>query len=246
MATAPLVEHDLERGAALVNALRRSQIPVDFVAWSYSEDDEQWRLMIATTLVDSNGRLATYGRVRQVIAEDPWLNPGVGRLALVSPEDPDVRRFRELAQAPITEDLAVHGETGVIRGRSVDASYVYNSAALQFEEELFTALQRLVPSSAVLRRAGKVFENPHQVDFLLDSGSGPVFIEAKATDRAVTARELLSIRSGLPVEAPLIVISRGGFTEDGSAEQLGHLFRVIWRTRDDDPQLATALQSALA
>jgi len=174
------------------------------------------------------------------------MDPGVGRVVLVSPDEPGVMSFQELARAPISEDLAIHGDRGVIRGRPVDASYVYNNAALQFEEALFAALQRLAPPSAVLRRAGKVFESPREVDFILDSGHGMVLVEAKATNRAVTPIELASMRSGVSPEAPLIVVSRGGFTPKADSNTLSHVFLVAWRSQDDDPDLREAIQAALS
>jgi len=245
MATTPLVEHDLERGAALIGALNRAHVPVEFVAWSYSDDDEDWRLIIATPLVESHGRVATYERIREVLADDPWLDPGVGRVVLISPEEPDIRRLRELAQSPITDDLAMPGERGVIRGRPIDASYVYNTAALRFEDELFAAIQRLAPTQAIIRRAGKVFDSPHQVDFVLDSGHHMVVVEVKARDRPVTSREVQSLRLGLPLEAALIVVSRAGFA-NGTLAKPPDLYLVTWRSPADDPQLGAALKALLA
>lgn len=117
MATAPFVEHDLERGAALFSALNRSGTPVDFMAWSYSEDDGEWRLTIGTSLVESQGRAATYEAIRQVIADDPWLDPGVGRVVLVSPDEPGVQILRMIATRSVSDDIAIHGARGVILGR---------------------------------------------------------------------------------------------------------------------------------
>lgn len=221
-------------------------VPVDFVAWTYSEDDQDWRLIIATPLIETEGRTTTYERIRQVIAEDPWLDPGVGRVVLVSPDDPGVLRFREMAKTPAAGDIAVHGERGVIRGRSIDDSYVYNTAALRFEEEVFAALQRLAPPAAVLRRAGKVFETPREIDFVLDSGRRMVLVEAKGTDRPVELGELRSMQSFVPSGTPFIVVSRGGFVEAAATPGLPELFLVTWRSRDDDRELRAALDAAFA
>jgi hypothetical protein len=174
MAATPLVEHDLERGAALISALERAAIPIDFVAWSYSDDDEEWRLIIATPLVDSDRRVASYEKIREVSLRSPGLTRELAELSSSVQANRESVGSVSLRKAPITEDLATYGERGVIRGRPVDASYVYNTAALRFEESLFAALQRLTPPSAVLRRAGKVFESPRDVDFVLHSGRGMV------------------------------------------------------------------------
>ncbi len=244
MATNPLVEHDLARGAALVSVLERAGIPVEFVAWSYSDDDLEWRLVIATPLVESAGKAQSYKRIREVVADDPSLDLGVGRIVLVSPDEPGVRRLSDIAASDATGELAVHGERGVIQGRTVDNSYVYNTDALRYEESVLAALQRLAPS-LIIRRAATVLDHGREVDFVLDDGRGMVLVQAKATKKRLGQAELRSLRSAFPVNVPLVVVSRSGFSKDGKSFDSPTLALATWRTREDDAELKTAIERAL-
>lgn len=245
MAEDPLVGNDLSRGASLVAKLRSADFPVEFAAWSYSDEDDQWRLLLATPIVDTEGRLAAYSRIEELVGAEPWLHPGVNRLTVVGTASPALDAFRRLAGSMDTDDAVIHGQTGEIGGRSISDSYVYVNDALAFEQELAAALQRVVPTSAIIRRGERVLES-RAPDFVLDGGDGPVFIEAKAHRRPVTRSELRSIVAAFLGHAPCVVVSRSGFTTDATAGLGGDALSVRWRDSDDDDALRVAVLKALA
>jgi hypothetical protein len=124
-------------------------------------------------------------------------------------------------------------------------SYVYVNDALAFEQEVAAALQRIVPTSAIIRRGDRVFES-RAPDFVVDAGDGPVFIEAKAHRRWVTRSELRSIVAALPGHAPWVVVSRSGFSTDATAGLGSDTLTVPWRDSDDDEALQVVVLKALA
>lgn len=95
-----------------------------------------------------------------------------------------------------------------------------------------------------MRREVTTFDRPREVDFVVDSGGPKVLVEVRAGTRPRTLTELGSMRVRIPLDPALIVISRRGFGADPM--QWPNLFMVTWRTPEDDAQLATALQGALA
>jgi hypothetical protein len=64
-----LVEKDIEDGRKLIEALDQADFRVHAALWFYFSDSEEWRLMIATPLVDEQGPKETYTRVQSVLAK---------------------------------------------------------------------------------------------------------------------------------------------------------------------------------
>lgn len=106
------------------------------------------------------------------------------------------------------------------------------------------ALQRLAPA-AVIRRAGRLFESPHDVDFVLDEGRGQVLVEVKSSNQPVTVGQLNSLRSSLPSSTALVLVSRDGFVNEVANPDLHDLYLATWRSADHDPELGDALNAAL-
>ena len=65
MATAALVNRDIEVGRHIVAALTRANIPVTVYLWALVS--EEWLFIIATPLVDSKGPLAAYDQVNRAL-----------------------------------------------------------------------------------------------------------------------------------------------------------------------------------
>jgi len=66
MGTPPLVGADIKDGRRVIDAVRKA-IPVRRAFWAYFVGPEEWRLVIVTSLVDSQGPIAAY----DTAARDP-------------------------------------------------------------------------------------------------------------------------------------------------------------------------------
>ena len=73
MATATLVNSDIEIGRQIVAALTRANLPVTFYLWAFVPQLQEWQFIVATPLVDSKGPLAAYSEVNKVCGKRGYL-----------------------------------------------------------------------------------------------------------------------------------------------------------------------------
>jgi hypothetical protein len=57
MATATLLNYELEEGQRLIDALNLAGLSTDSALWIYSSDSESWRLMLTSETYDHEGTL---------------------------------------------------------------------------------------------------------------------------------------------------------------------------------------------
>lgn len=88
MATAALVDRDLDVGRRILGALAKARIGVTVAFWAYVPQISEWQLFIATPLVDSSGPKSAYEQVLRALHEAgmdpelPWR-----KIFLRSPKD---------------------------------------------------------------------------------------------------------------------------------------------------------------
>jgi hypothetical protein len=88
MDTTALVEHDIEAGRKLIEALDRSSFPVKAALWLYFGGAEDWRLVIASPVVDRDGLKAAYTAVQSVRNNTPEASSlGLDSILLVRPNN---------------------------------------------------------------------------------------------------------------------------------------------------------------
>ncbi len=76
MATAALVDKDLDIGREILRALATGRIEVNVAFWAYVPQSSEWELFIATPLVDTKGPKAAYEEVLNALHDagmDPYL-----------------------------------------------------------------------------------------------------------------------------------------------------------------------------
>lgn len=96
--------------------------------WLYYPESEEWRLVIATPLVDEKGPLDTYSRLQAVLQRSlPEIQPAdlyLLNIAVISPSDPLVKAFRGAMR--ISEwSPYVRFTRSTLGGRYVEDAYVY-------------------------------------------------------------------------------------------------------------------------
>jgi len=243
-----LVEADLDAGRDLVAALEAESFPVDLAIWGYDPEVGDWRLFIASRLVDDLGRLATYERIQRTLRSSEGWSRLAGRLTVISPSDGGVKDLKRLLKAENFDDTEVRVGGVALGGRTFDDGYAYQPDALEYELEVFKALQRVVPSFAVIRRGDRVFDAPGRFDFVVAGSERQVLVEAKARRRPLSQSELASILGRVPPRWALIIVSSSGSTarsKEVPKEQPGSWRLVTWRSREDDGELASAIRALL-
>jgi hypothetical protein len=125
----PLSTQRIVAGKKLVELLDGNDFEVVAAFWLFSAQSNNWRLMIASPLVERDGPQSVYRRIHTMVSmipdEFPWLN--LGNITVLSPEDNLVQLLRK----------AVHtdkGFYGIQFSRSrindvfIDDAYIYRAA----------------------------------------------------------------------------------------------------------------------
>jgi hypothetical protein len=101
MATATLVNRDLDIGRKILVVLHQANIPVNVAIWAYVSQIDEWQFFIATPLVDSKGHRATYDQVLRAL-HDAGLDPQLPwrRIFLRSPKDPVLKSLEKQTEIP--------------------------------------------------------------------------------------------------------------------------------------------------
>ena len=125
MVRASLVETDIKDGLRLVSALRdtdaKFQTPhflVKGAFWLIDENAIEWRLIIATPLVDQRGPFSAYADIQGVLRRLAPISLTMQDITVVSPNDKVVKVIKKAGKVP-------RGTTGFRLGRArVDDTYV--------------------------------------------------------------------------------------------------------------------------
>jgi hypothetical protein len=193
MATAALVNRDIEIGRRIVAALTRANVPVTVYLWALVS--QEWLFIIATPLVDSKGPLAAYDQVNRALQR-------VGVLAdvprqmifLMSPNDQELRALEKQSKAVSQEAFRVLNAS--IAGRFVEDAYLYHGSI------------DIIP----LENSRGVVPNKYSVIYLPYSGGGTApsrQIDGVEGLKEFLENDLLHLRKGA-AEAALKELSQSG------------------------------------
>jgi hypothetical protein len=94
MVTAALVDSLIKDGERLVQALDQASIDVQAALWFYDSDSEDWRLIIASHSLQSQGPLEAYAAVQAVLDTIPHRTFALSSVRVMSPEDPLIKALR--------------------------------------------------------------------------------------------------------------------------------------------------------
>jgi hypothetical protein len=83
-----LVDSDMKAGEELLNKLDEAKFDVKAALWFYMEDSEEWRLILASPVVDTEGRKKAYETVQLQLQElNGRFDLSLRNISLVSPGD---------------------------------------------------------------------------------------------------------------------------------------------------------------
>jgi hypothetical protein len=101
MATATLVDRDLDIGRKILIALAQANIAVNVAFWAYVSQSSEWQFFIATPLVDSKGPKSAYEQVLRTL-HDAGMDPQLPwrRILLRSPKDPVLKLLEKQTESP--------------------------------------------------------------------------------------------------------------------------------------------------
>ena len=83
-----LVDGDMKAGEALLNKLDKIEFDVEAALWFYMQDSEEWRLILASPIVDTEGTKKAYEKVQSQLQElNGRYELFLRNISLVSPSD---------------------------------------------------------------------------------------------------------------------------------------------------------------
>jgi len=90
-----LVETDIEDGKKLVEALDKANFPVHSALWFYLSESDEWRFIVASSLVDENGPKDAYTQIQRVLAKlSKPFGISLKNISVVSPNDDLIQLLR--------------------------------------------------------------------------------------------------------------------------------------------------------
>jgi hypothetical protein len=113
---------DIELGRALVQALD-NELPITAALWLYRPQDEEWRLILASSFVDWYGPSSTYEQV-QLVLRSTELSLPLSMISVTSPRDPMITILRSaVATGPGFANVRFSRNT--VDGLYIEDAFIY-------------------------------------------------------------------------------------------------------------------------
>lgn len=121
MAKTALVDKYLNDGRMLVSALDRDGFLIDTAMWFYSDELDEWQLIVATPLVDQLGLRETLRRVQSIIGNLTSISLSLSDISLLSPNSNLINAIKTTVRR--SKDVTLKGT--VTNGILVNDAYIY-------------------------------------------------------------------------------------------------------------------------
>jgi len=126
MVAPSLVDSKIDAGRRLIEELDQSEFPVSAALWLFREEAINWRLILASSLVDAYGPRETYRRLQRILLKLPD-SIGLSEIQVVGPQDELIQLLRvALKTGPALSGIRFTGNT--INGVYIDDAYIYRIA----------------------------------------------------------------------------------------------------------------------
>lgn len=121
---ATLMESDLNFGRKITDQLKATKFPFKGVLWLYDEDGDDWRLVVGSDLVDTEGPRETYRKLGEAISSVGGSAFQRMRITVVSPKSALFAALRTVfADAADVEGARLQNTT--VNGILVPDAYLY-------------------------------------------------------------------------------------------------------------------------
>lgn len=125
MDTTTLVKEQIEGGKKLLAALDREGFPIDAALWWYAAESEEWRFLLATPRIESEGPKEVYRRIQAILQGfPPEERLPLTSISVVSPNDERIKALRRLLRTG-PEISFVRLSKSVVDNLFIEDAYVY-------------------------------------------------------------------------------------------------------------------------
>lgn len=125
-----LVEQDIENGRKLIEALGRINFHIQTALWLYDSESQEWRLTIATPLVDEQGPRFAYTEIQTVLLSMmPPLPLSLQNISVISAESKLSKSLKKAIRVPYGSQ-GMRLTRNVINSIYIEDAYIYNIRAI--------------------------------------------------------------------------------------------------------------------
>jgi hypothetical protein len=120
-----LVERGVDDGRKLLEALDSAGFQVSAALWFYVSDADEWRLMIASPLVDEKGPRKAYTFIQSVLAGLSPLGISLRSISVVSPHHEVIQLLKgAIRNVPGRRDVRV--TRNAVNNVFIEDAYIYH------------------------------------------------------------------------------------------------------------------------
>lgn len=94
MVKTALVDRDIKVGRKLMEKLEEKDFPFSAGFWFYFPEAEEWRLVIASRVVEKEGPKKAYAELQKVLRGDGQLDIELRQISVMGPREPLIRLLR--------------------------------------------------------------------------------------------------------------------------------------------------------
>jgi len=121
MAKTALVDKYINDGRMLISALDKDGFLIDTAMWFYSEELDEWQLVIATPLVDQIGLRETLRRAQSIVRGMTSTSLSLSDISILSPHSNLINAIKSTVRR--SKDVILKGT--VANGILVNDAYIY-------------------------------------------------------------------------------------------------------------------------
>ena len=126
MVKTTLVETDKKAGESLIRKMDESLISVTAALWFYLSESDEWRLMLATPLVDKEGPKKVYEKIQQLLEkQDVQYDLSLDNIAIVSPDDQLITLLKKVIKTKKNSLSSITFTRNIINNTFIENAYIY-------------------------------------------------------------------------------------------------------------------------
>lgn len=121
-----LVERDFTAGEQLIRKLDEMNFQVHSALWFFHAEEDVWRFLIATPLVDQQGPLAIYKKVKEVLdsMEQPF-GISLQSISVISPSNPLIKILSTAIKTTSDSINGIRFTRNTINNLFIEDTYIY-------------------------------------------------------------------------------------------------------------------------
>lgn len=122
-----LVDENIDEGRRLIEGLDREGFRVDAAMWFYLTDTSEWRLFIASPIVDQEGPKKAYGFIQSVLGKlSPTSQISLKDISAISPNH-NLIRLLKIAIRTGPGISGIRFTKNVINNTLIEDAYIYRT-----------------------------------------------------------------------------------------------------------------------